>query len=152
MNDGETEVQGQMNLPKASWRYLDQACTRRGSSDPERICLKELTNTRQVGQLVALHILGIHAVKQEGAIQVVDERHLWIQIPRHGDPEPGSWEGGGCQGFLRGTWHLSCSPPSQEGKCVAVLQAQGGCAQRCSRYSRRLFPRSATALLRFILG
>lgn len=77
MNDGETEVQSKMNLPKASWR---------GSSDPERICLKELTNTGQVGELVALHILGIHAVKQEGAIQVINERQLWIKIPRHGDP------------------------------------------------------------------
>lgn len=61
--------------------------------DSERICFKELTNTRQVGQLVALHILGIHAVKQEGAIQVLNKRPLWIQIARHGDPEPGFCEG-----------------------------------------------------------
>lgn len=96
MNDEETEVQSKKNLPKASWSYLGQACTQRGSSDPDcsRICLKELTNTGQVGQLAALRILGIHAVKQEGPIQVLDERHLWIQIPRHADdPEPSSCEG-----------------------------------------------------------
>jgi hypothetical protein len=66
---------------------------KRQPCDLERICFKELSNTRQVGQLVALHILGIHAVKQEGAVQVLNKRHLWIQIARHGDPEPGFCEG-----------------------------------------------------------
>lgn len=83
MNNGGTEVQSKMNLPEASWWYLGQARNQRGSSDSERICLKELINTRQAGQLVALYILRIHAVKQEGAIQALNERQLWIQMPRH---------------------------------------------------------------------
>lgn len=55
---------------------------RGGGHELGRISLQELTNARQVGQLVAFYVLGVHAVKQEGAIQVLYERGLWSEIQR----------------------------------------------------------------------
>lgn len=52
---------------------------RGGGHELGRISLQELANARQVGQLVAFYVLGVHAVKQEGAIQVLDERGLWSE-------------------------------------------------------------------------
>lgn len=61
------------DLPQADW---DLGFARGGSCELGRICLKELPDTRQAIQLVALHILSVHAVKQEGVIQVLDKRSL----------------------------------------------------------------------------
>lgn len=55
---------------------------RGGGRELGRICLKELADARQRGQLVALHVLGVHAVKQEGAVQVLDERGLRSETQR----------------------------------------------------------------------
>lgn len=41
-----------------------------------RICLEELAHAVQSGQLAALHIISVHAVEEEGAVQVLHEGSL----------------------------------------------------------------------------
>lgn len=60
-------------MPQAGW---DLGFATGGSRELGRICLKELPDTRQTAQLVALYVLSIHAVKQEGVIQVLDKCSL----------------------------------------------------------------------------
>ena len=96
-----------------------------------RICLKELADARQVGQLVALHVLGVHAVKQEGTIQVLDKRSLQSETrQRSGDSDSrlGPWLGLSGQGPARALGSLDTWQRVEEGMlegCTWLSRAGG---------------------------
>lgn len=84
--DGEAKAQSRKGLARlVAW---GPGSAREGSHDLGRICLKELTNAGQAGQLVAFHVLSIHAVKQEGAVQVLDKRSLWSETRPSSGTDP----------------------------------------------------------------
>lgn len=85
---------------------------RGGSHELGRICIEELAHGGQAGQLVALHVLHVHAVKQEGAVQVLDKCSLWLETQ------------------LRSTMEFGgCSVPREAGQDRSAGIKPGTCGQ-----------------------
>lgn len=74
--NGETEAQSRRGPAPGRLVVWGPGSARGGGHELGRICLKELADAGKVGQLVALYVLSVHAVKQEGAVQALDERGL----------------------------------------------------------------------------
>lgn len=77
--DKETKAQRAKRLAPGRLVAWGPGSAKGGSRELRRICIKELAHSGQAGQLVALHVLHVHAVKQEGAIQVLDKCGLWLE-------------------------------------------------------------------------